>query len=142
MLPTIRAASLAVLCLALTQTAGAQSEPSLRAQPQEGRGGGGGRQGGPNSLAAFVFPSPPPATVKDGFTYALLGDISQVGPVTQPAAARFEDVLRIVRKADFVLANQEGTAFDYKSMPWIQGSGMFPMDSAAPLDIKNMGVTW
>src|SRR4029078_1858907 len=39
-----------------------------------------------------------------------------------------------------VLANQEGTAFDYKSMPWISGSGMFPMDSAAPLDIKNMGV--
>jgi hypothetical protein len=38
-------------------------------------------------------------------------------------------VLQIVRKADFVLANQEGTAFDYKSMPWIQGSGMFPMDS-------------
>src|SRR6266581_1840323 len=53
MLLTIRAASLAVICLALTQTAGAQSEPSLRAQPQGGRGGaggGGGRQSGPNSL--------------------------------------------------------------------------------------------
>ena len=143
MLLTIRAASLGVICLALTQTAGAQSDPSLRAQPQEGRsggGGGGGRQGGPNSLAAFFFPSPPPATVKDGFTYALLGDISQVGPVAQPPAAPFEKVLQIVRRADFVLANQEGTAFDYKSMPWIQGSGMFPMDSGAPRDIKAMGV--
>jgi poly-gamma-glutamate synthesis protein (capsule biosynthesis protein) len=78
--------------------------------------------------------------VKDGFTYAVLGDISQVGPVTQPPAPAFEKVLRIVRGADFALANQEGTAFDYQSMPWITGSGMFPMDSGSPRDIKLMGV--
>ena len=61
------AVSFTVICLALTQTAVAQ----------------GGRQGGGGSLAALVFPSPPPVTVKDGFTYAVLGDISQVHPVTQ-----------------------------------------------------------
>ncbi len=140
MLLTSRAAAVAILCLTLTRTAAAQSDPSLRAQPQDGRGGGGGRQGGPTSLAPFFFASPPPVTVKDGFTYAVLGDISQVGPVTQPAAAPVERVLQIVRRVDFALANNEGTAFDYKSMPWIQGSGMFPMDSGAPIDIKNMGV--
>jgi poly-gamma-glutamate capsule biosynthesis protein CapA/YwtB (metallophosphatase superfamily) len=125
MLVMTRAASLTVIWLALTQTAFAQ---------------GGRQEAAGSSLAGLVFPSPPPATVKDGFTYAVLGDISQVGPVTQPPAPSFEKVLAVVRRADFALANQEGTAFDYRSMPWITGSGMFPMDSGSPRDIKLMGV--
>ena len=37
--------------------------------------------------------TPPPATVKDGFVYAVLGDIAQVGPVTQLKLPEFEKVL-------------------------------------------------
>lgn len=131
-----RAAALAVVFLALGRPAGAQSEPSLRAQPQQAGAPGVGQ----SAPAAFFFDSPPQATVKDGFTFAPLGDISQVGPVTQLAVAPAERVFEFVRRMDFALANQEGTSFDIRSNPWIEGRGMFPMDSAASWDMKNMGV--
>jgi poly-gamma-glutamate synthesis protein (capsule biosynthesis protein) len=89
-----------------------------------------------------VFASPPPATVKDGFVYAVLGDISQVGAVTRLSLPEFEKVLSIVRGADFSLANQEGVAFFEPSKRFAvnETGAMFPSDTTAPWDIKNMGV--
>src|SRR5438876_12298854 len=100
----VRAAALVVIVAAATGRA--QSDPALRTQPQPGAQANAG---------SFVFPTPPPATVKDGFTYAVLGDISQVGPVTQLPLPEFVKVLRVVKAADFALANQAGTAFDVAS---------------------------
>jgi len=130
---TTRAASLAIAAIALTRQIGAQSAPSLRAQSA------------PNAQtdpASLVFPTPPPATVKDGFTYAVLGDIAQVGPVTGLNLPEFDNVLRIVRNADFALANQEGAAFAGASKRFAvnETGAMFPSDTSAPWDIKNMGV--
>src|SRR4029079_6055140 len=68
---TMRAASLAIVSIALTRPAVAQSDPALRAPAPTAQ----------TDRAALVFAAPPPATVKDGFTYAVMGDIAQVGPV-------------------------------------------------------------
>src|ERR1043166_539688 len=127
---TVRATALVVISTAAT--ADAQSDPALRTQPQPVQANAG----------SLVLPTPPPATVKDGFTYAVLGDISQVGPVTQLPLPEFEKVLRIVKAADFALANQEGTAFDVTSKRFAvndQGA-LYPSDTTVPWDIKNMGV--
>jgi len=80
--------------------------------------------------------------VKDGFTYAVLGDIAQVGPVSQLPLPGFEKVLRIVRGADFALANQEGTAFDVASKRFAVNElgALYPSDTTVPWDIKSMGV--
>ena len=130
---TIRAASLATVFLAVGQAASGKSDPALRNPPPAG--------GQPNP-ASLVFPSPPPATVKDGFTYAVLGDIAQVGPVTQLPLPEFEKVLRIVRSADFALGNQEGSAFNnaVKRFAVNDQGAMFPSDTSAARDIRNMGV--
>src|SRR5439155_11795439 len=132
---SVRAATLAVSCLALTRVVGAQSDPALRNPPPAG----GAAQA---TAASLIFPSPPPATVKDGFTYAVLGDIAQVGPVTQLPLPEFERVLRIVRGADFALANQEGTAFDVASKRFAVNElgALYPSDTTVPWDIKSMGV--
>jgi poly-gamma-glutamate synthesis protein (capsule biosynthesis protein) len=116
----------------LARVAIAQSDPALRTQPPTAQ----------TAASSLVFASPPPVTVKDGFTYAVLGDLAQVGPVTQLALPDFEKVLRIVRGADFSLANQEGVAFHVatKQFPVNDVGAMFPSDSSAPFDIKNMGV--
>src|SRR6185369_17685486 len=100
-----RAAAVALIALGIGRAATAQSDPALRTPPPTQQ----------TTAASLVFASPPPATVKDRFTYAVLGDIAQVGPVTQLQLPEFEKVLRIVRGADFALANQEGTAFDVTS---------------------------
>jgi poly-gamma-glutamate synthesis protein (capsule biosynthesis protein) len=130
---TMRAASLAIIWLSLTRTLSAQSDPALRSQSAPTAQTG---------VASLVFPSPPPATVKDGFTYAVLGDIAQVGPVTTLGLPEFDNVLSIVRNADFALANQEGVAFAgaAKRFAVNETGAMFPSDTAAPWDIKNMGV--
>jgi poly-gamma-glutamate synthesis protein (capsule biosynthesis protein) len=132
----IRAAALVVMAAASTSSAVAQSDPALRTPPPAG-----GRGGEPTA-ASLVFPTPPPATVKDGFVYAVLGDIAQVGPVTQLPLPEFEKVLRIVRGADFSLANQEGTAFDVAAKKFAvnEVGALFPSDTTAVWDIKNMGV--
>lgn len=113
--------------------AAAQSDPALRTPPPAT---------GANAQPAPVFASPPPVTVKDGFVYAVLGDIAQVGPVTRLQLPEFEKILRIVRGADFSLANQEGVAFfgTGNRFPVNETGAMFPSDSSAPWDIKNMGV--
>ena len=132
MLRKVSAASLIVTCLALTRPAGAQSDPAHRLPAPSAQ----------TNPSSFVFPTPPPATVKDGFTYAVLGDIGQLTPLTQPAHPEFEKVLRIVRGADFALANQEGTAFDVKTKKFAvndQGA-LFPSDTAVAWDMKNMGL--
>ena len=51
-------------------------------------------------------------------------------------------MLRIVRGADFALANQEGAAFAgaAKRFAVNETGAMFPSDTMAPWDIKNMGV--
>jgi len=119
--------------LASISVAEAQSDPSLRTPPPAT---------GPNAGPLPVFASPPPVTVKDGFTYAVLGDISLVRPVTQLALPDFEKVLAVVRSADFALANMEGTAFNTATKKYAVNElgAMFPTDSSAPWDIKNMGV--
>jgi poly-gamma-glutamate synthesis protein (capsule biosynthesis protein) len=81
-------------------------------------------------------------TVKDGFTYAVLGDISLVRPVTKIGLPDFDKVLQVVKNADFSLANMEGTAFNTATQKFAvnETGAMFPTDSSAPWDIKNMGV--
>jgi poly-gamma-glutamate synthesis protein (capsule biosynthesis protein) len=81
-------------------------------------------------------------TVKDGFVYAVLGDISLVRPVTQLGLPEFEKVLQIVKNADFALANEEGTAFHTATKRFAVNEigAMAPSDSSAAWDIKNMGV--
>lgn len=89
-----------------------------------------------------MFPTPPSVTVKDGFVYAALGDIAEVTPDVPRALPGFDQVLRIVRDADFSLANFEGTAFDVASKHFAVNElgAMYPSDTTAPWDIKNMGV--
>jgi len=128
--------SIALLFSGLALSAGAaaaQSDPALRTPPPAT---------GANAQPAPVFASPPPASVKDGFVYAVLGDIAQVGPVTRLQLPEFEKVLSVVRGADFALANQEGVAFfgTGNRFPVNETGAMFPSDSGAPWDIKNMGV--
>lgn len=132
----IRAASLVAIALVVTRIASAQSDPALRTPPPAG-----GSQN-QNSTAAFVFPSPPAAGVKDGFVYAVMGDISGVTPATTKNLPDFEQVLRVVRNADFSLANYEGVAFDVnaKKFPVNELGALFPSDTTFPWDIKNMGV--
>src|SRR5689334_21435352 len=127
-----RSASVAMI-LASVSVAGAQSDPSLRTPPPAT---------GQNAGPAPVFASPPPVTVKDGFTYAVLGDISLVRPVTQLGLPDFDKVLQVVRSSDFALANMEGTAFNTATKKYAvnETGAMFPSDSLAPWDIKNMGV--
>ncbi len=128
----VRTASVAVLSIALARAVGAQSDPALRSPPPTAQ----------TTAASLVFASPPRATVKDGFVYAVLGDISQVRPVTGLGVRAFDDVLRIVRGADFVLANQEGPAFNVQTKRFAvnETGAMLPSDTTAPWDIKNMGV--
>ena len=97
---------------------------------------------GQNAGPPPVFASPPPVTVRDGFTYAVLGDISEVRPVTNRGLADFDKVLQVVKSADFSLANMEGTAFNpaTKKFAVNETGAMFPTDSSAPWDIKKMGV--
>src|SRR5690349_993064 len=83
---TISSVFVAMGLLASTSAAGAQSDPSLRTPPPAT---------GQNAPPPPVFASPPPVTVKDGFVYAVLGDISLVRPVTQLGLPEFEKVLRI-----------------------------------------------
>jgi poly-gamma-glutamate capsule biosynthesis protein CapA/YwtB (metallophosphatase superfamily) len=136
MLVTVRRTHLAmpfaIVSIALTRAVGAQSDPALRAQAPTAQ----------TSAASLVFAAPPRATVKDGFVYAVLGDISQLGPVTGRGLAEFNKVLAVVRGADFSLANQEGTAFfgPATRFPVNETGAMFPSDSGAGQDIKNMGV--
>ena len=113
-----RATSIAILSVALTRTGGAQSVPALRSPPPTAQ----------TTTASLVFPSPPPATVKDGFIYAVLGDISQVGAVTRLGVPELDNVLKIVRAADFSLANQEGQAFNTATnkFPVNETGAMFP----------------
>ena len=127
-----RAASLAVIAVATARTVGAQSDPALRSPAPAAQ----------TATTSLVFQTPPRATVKDGFVYAVLGDISQVKPVTGLGAAEFDDVLKIVRGADFALANQEGPAFHTATKRFAvnETGAMFPEDTTAPWDIKNMGV--
>jgi poly-gamma-glutamate synthesis protein (capsule biosynthesis protein) len=129
----IRFAFVAMSMLASVNAAAAQSDPSLRTPPPAT---------GQNALPPPVFASPPPVTVKDGFTYAVLGDISLVRPVTQLGLPDFEKVLQVVRNADFALANQEGTAFHTATKRFAVNEigAMAPSDSSAAWDIKNMGV--
>ena len=121
-----------VIATSLTRSAEAQSDPALRSPPPTAQ----------TTAASLVFPSPPPVTVKDGFTYAVLGDIAQVGPVTQLGLPEFDNVLKIVRDADFSLANQEGVAFFGPSKRFAvnETGAMFPSDTSAAADMKNMGV--
>lgn len=125
-------ATLAVIIVAVSQTAGAQSDPALRSPPPSAQ----------TTAASLVFPAPPRVGVKDGFVYAVLGDISQVRPVTGLGAASFDSVLRVVRTADFALANQEGPAFNVQTKKFAvnETGAMLPSDTTAPWDIKNMGV--
>ena len=50
--------------------------------------------------------------------------------------------MRVVKKADFVLANQEGPAFNVQTKKFAvnETGAMLPSDTTAPWDIKNMGV--
>jgi poly-gamma-glutamate capsule biosynthesis protein CapA/YwtB (metallophosphatase superfamily) len=128
----INLASIVMVALLLASTAGAQSDPAVRRPPPTAQ----------VTAASLSFASLPPATVKDGFVYAVLGDIAQVGPVTQLKLPEFESVLKIVRGADFVMANQEGVAFHVgsKKFPVNEIGALFPSDTTAPADMKNMGV--
>ena len=124
---------MAVSILLIGRVLAAQSDPSLRTPaPVMGQ----------NAPPAPVFASPPPVGVKDGFTYAVLGDISLVKPVTKRGLADFDKVLQIVKNADFSLANMEGTAFNTATRKFAvnETGAMFPTDSSAPWDIKDMGV--
>jgi poly-gamma-glutamate capsule biosynthesis protein CapA/YwtB (metallophosphatase superfamily) len=121
-----------VLSLTSAHAIGAQSDPALRTPPPTAQ----------MTPASLSYPSPPPATVKDGFVYAVLGDISQVRPVTGLGIKEFDDVLRVVKAADFVMANQEGPAFHVGSKKFAvnETGAMMPSDTTAAWDIKNMGV--
>src|SRR5450755_537599 len=125
----IRAARLAVLFITLARAVDAQSDPALRSPPPTAQ----------TTAASLVFATPPRVTVKDGFVYAVLGDISQVRPVTGLALPELDNVLRIVRGADFALANQEGPAFHVATKKFAvnETGAMFPSDTTAPWDIKN-----
>lgn len=128
----IRAAPLAVLAMASARAASAQSDPALRTPAPAAQA----------TTASFVFPSPPRATVKDGFVYAVLGDLAEVTPATGRGLPEFDNVLKIVRGADFALGNQEGPAFHVptKKFPVNETGAMFPSDTTAPWDFKNMGI--
>lgn len=128
----VRAGALSVVSIALPQAIGAQSDPALRTPPPTAQ----------TTVESLMFATPPKATVKDGFVYAVLGDISQVRPVTGLGVKEFDEVLRVVRGADFVLANQEGPAFHVQTKKFgvNEAGAMLPSDTTAPYDIKNMGV--
>jgi poly-gamma-glutamate capsule biosynthesis protein CapA/YwtB (metallophosphatase superfamily) len=128
--------SCGALCAALAlnaQIAAAQSAPALRTPVPAT---------GPNAPPPAVYPSPPPVTVRNGFMYAVLGDIAQVGPVTGLNLPEFDAVLRVVRGADFVLANQEGMAFNTATtkFPVNEQGALYPSDTTAARDMKNMGI--
>jgi poly-gamma-glutamate synthesis protein (capsule biosynthesis protein) len=125
-------ACVTALSIASAQVAGAQSTPPLRSPSPTQQ----------TSIAALTFSTPPRAGVADGFVYAVLGDISQVRPVTGLGLPEFDEVLKVVRGADFVLANQEGPAFHTATKPFAvnETGAMFPQDTTAPWDIRNMGV--
>ena len=132
MLVPVRAARLAIISIALARVAGAQSDPAVRAPAPTAQ----------TPATSLVFAAPAKATVKDGFVYAVLGDISQVKPVTGLGVASLDAVLKVVKSADFALANQEGPAFDVQTRKFAvnETGAMFPQDTTAPWDIKNMGV--
>jgi poly-gamma-glutamate synthesis protein (capsule biosynthesis protein) len=127
-----RAALAAFTAIGMAGVVRAQSAPALRTPPPTAQ----------TKIDSLVFASPPPVTVKDGFTYAVLGDIAQVTPVTQLPLPEFEKVLRIVRGADFSLANQEGVAFNVptQKFPVNDVGAMFPSNPTAAADMKSMGV--
>ncbi|HEX4683774.1 MAG TPA: CapA family protein [Gemmatimonadaceae bacterium] len=128
----VRVAALALVPLLGWDAADAQSSPALRSPAPTPR----------TTISSLVFASPPPATVADGFVYAVLGDISQVKPVTGLGLPQFDEVLKVVRGTDFVLANQEGPAFHTATKKFAvnETGAMFPEDTTAPWDIRNMGV--
>lgn len=132
MKPAVRAATLSMLAIAGAQTARALSDPALRSPPPTAQ----------TTKESLVFPTPPRVTVQDGFVYAVLGDISQVRPVTGLGVPALDEVLRVVRGADFALANQEGPAFNVQTRKFAvnETGAMLPSDTTAPWDIRNMGV--
>lgn len=128
----VRAVALTALSASAFSAADAQSDPALRLPPPTAQ----------TTKESLVYATPPKATVKDGFVYAVLGDISQVRPVTRLGVKELDDVLKIVRGADFVLANQEGPAFNVQTKKFAvnETGAMLPSDTTALGDMKNMGV--
>jgi poly-gamma-glutamate synthesis protein (capsule biosynthesis protein) len=97
----------------------------------------------PNPLSQIPR-TPIPCTIKDGFTFAAVGDLigpgRPVGPLKDP---EFEQVAKIIRDADVAFANNEGGIFDiekFKGYPAAQNGGGDPVGVAAvATDLKAMG---
>ena len=94
--------------------------------------------------AAQIPGTPLPTTVKDGFTFAAVGDM--IGPGRSFAGlkdAELERVATIVRSADAASGNNEGAIFDLKSFkgyPSAQNGGGNPLSPAAVAhELKAMG---
>src|ERR1043166_4010444 len=111
----------------------------------------GGRGGAQTTLPRWIpdpesplLPAPLPATVRDGLTLVTLGDLLYWRPVRAQIDSAMDGALRIVRGADFAMANHEGTFFDLhtKRIPPRDGAGGVLMVGPPDLawDIKNLGV--
>jgi poly-gamma-glutamate capsule biosynthesis protein CapA/YwtB (metallophosphatase superfamily) len=87
---------------------------------------------------------PAPATVRDGFTLAVAGDL--IGP--EKPVLQFNDpstlaVQRLISSADAAFANQEGAIFDTAHFPYYpaaeNGGGTPVNDVAEAADLKALG---
>lgn len=89
-----------------------------------------------------LLPAPLPATVRDGFTLVTLGDLLYWRPVRAQIDSEMELALRLVRSADFVTANHEGTFFDLHTtrIPPHESGVLMAGPPAMAADIKNLGV--
>jgi poly-gamma-glutamate capsule biosynthesis protein CapA/YwtB (metallophosphatase superfamily) len=85
-----------------------------------------------------------PATVRDGFEFAAVGDMIYGRPEIPKADPGFEQVVKILQDADVAFANQEGSILDlgsFKGHPQAENGGGYPLGlPAIGRDIKNMGI--
>lgn len=88
---------------------------------------------------------PLPSTVKDGFTFAVAGDlIGPVRPETPLGDAGLAEVTDVLQAADVSFANQEGSIFDidlFHGYRAAENGGGYPVsDVAMAAEIRAMGI--
>lgn len=98
------------------------------------------------SIDAFARPADVlPATVADGFTFAVAGDlIGPVRPETPMASPGLLEVTAVLGTADVAFANQEGSIFDvdsFRGYRAAENGGGYPLsDVAMGAEIKALGI--
>jgi poly-gamma-glutamate synthesis protein (capsule biosynthesis protein) len=97
-----------------------------------------------STAGAALAQDVPPATVKDGFSLAVTGDlIGPEHPITGYADPGTLRIRKLLAGADVAFGNQEGAIFDldkFPGYPAAQNGGGTPInDAAVAFDLKAMG---